>query len=220
VSVIWVLESPEDGRQSLVSLLQGDAAVRVFASIKNFLRLARSSRVLPDAIVVRCEDFADDLSNLDQILSLHWSKALRVYCHSAKQPFSSDSAVFYPADRLPELPFYLQTALAGDCVTLETLLTFGDICLNGDTISLRILPDGEWTKIAPKEAQILRHLIRFQERYLSLDDICAEVWKDAKISSRSVSGHMSRLRRHLQGSRCEIESLYGGGYRITHQLGS
>ncbi len=214
--ILWVLEKPRKHERSMAGLLQGDFAVRAFASVRNFLKLGALSAAVPQAIVIHADDFLDDLDNLEKLIGIHWPKAEIVVVGDAAGD-GLDRAVHVPDDQYPELPFIMQRLLhvadEGDPSHIE----LGDLRLDLEANRLQVLPHGEWQHLTLKEAQILRHLIRFQDRYLSHEDLCNEIWKDVKVSPKSVSSHISRLRRSLAPSHYAIESIYGGGYRLVHQ---
>jgi hypothetical protein len=216
MGVVWVIEKPGRGDKSIAGLLQGDVAVRIFASIRNFLKLGRLSSLKPQAILIRGDDFADDIDNLEKLIEIHWpdAKTLMV-CGVAPD---SNSRVFFVAEgHYDELPFIVQRLLITKTTEGLRYITVGELCLDFEGKQFRILPNGEWSHLTFKEAQILRHLMRFQDRYLSHEDLCNEIWKGVKVSPKSVSSHMSRLRSSLMSSHFTIESVYGGGYRLVLQ---
>lgn len=215
MGILWVFEKPGRGSDALAARLQGDFAVRVFASIRNFLRIARSSRIEPDCILIRAEDFPDELDTLDSILLASWAGSQRIYCSAAAIPGLSPESMIYESSQIPELPFFIQKLMRLPKNPTGRLLEVGDVALDVDESKLRTVPEGEWIKLSPKEAQLLRHLMRCQDHFLSHEDLCAEVWKDVKVSPKSVASHVSRLRRHLSHSNVEIRSIYGGGYQLV-----
>ncbi|RZA16561.1 MAG: response regulator transcription factor [Proteobacteria bacterium] len=215
MGVVWVIEKPGRGEKSMAGLLQGDVAVRAFASIRNFLKLGRLSALKPNAILVRGDDFAGDTENLEKLIEIHWpqAKAL-VVCGLAPKP---DSRTYFVSEaHYGELPFIVQKLLAKTDDEGLRYLTAGELCLDFEGKQFRVLPHGEWNHLTFKETQILRYLMRFQDRYLSHEDLCNEIWKGVKVSPKSVSSHMSRLRTNLMSSHFTIESVYGGGYRLVH----
>lgn len=216
MGIVWVIEKPGRMERSITSLLQGDVAVRAFASIKNFLKLGRLSSVKPRAIVIQGDDFVDDVENLEKLIEIHWPESKIVVV--ASEPLSAASqAYFVEKASFLELPFIMQRLLFRDPGEKIKFTVLGDLCLDFDGNRLRILPEGDWMHLPHKEAQILRHLIRFQNRFLSHEDLCNEVWKGVKVSPKSVSAHISRVRDKLIASHLTIESIYGGGYRIVSQ---
>ncbi len=216
MGIVWVLEKPGRLELSLAAVLHGDVAVRAFASIKNFLKLGRLSSVKPQAIVIHGDDFYDDVENLEKLIEIHWPESKVVVLASlalrgSTQAFFLDTAAFR------ELPFIMQRLLHRDKEEPARCLTLADLCLDYEGNRLRVLPEGDWLHLTLKESQILRHLIRFHNRFLSHEDLCNEIWKDVKVSPKSVSAHISRLRRNLMASHLTIESIYGGGYRLVNQ---
>jgi len=215
MGIVWVLEKPGRLEFSLAAVLHGDVAVRAFASIKNFLKLGRLSSVKPQAIVIHGDDFLGDVENLEKLIEIHWPEAIIVVLASIPQ--AGSQAFFVDATAFSELPFVIQRLMHREPAETPKFLTLGDLCLDYEGNRLRVLPGGEWMHLRLKEAQILRHLIRFHNRFLSHEDLCSEIWKDVKVSPKSVSAHISRLRKNLMASHLTIESIYGGGYRLVNQ---
>lgn len=216
MGVVWVIEKPGRGEKSMAGLLQGDVAVRAFASIRNFLKLGRLSSVKPDAILVRAEDFLGDVENLEKLIEVHWPES-KIVVVGEKPPRLDAKSYFLESSSFFELPFIVQRLLQREEEDASRTLMVGELCLDFEGKQFRVLPTGDWTHLTFKEAQILRHLMRFQDRFLSHEDLCNEIWKGVKVSPKSVSSHISRLRTNLMTSHYTIESVYGGGYRLVHQ---
>ncbi|MBC7661668.1 MAG: response regulator transcription factor [Chitinophagaceae bacterium] len=216
MGVVWVIEKPGRSELSLTSLLQGDVAVRAFASIKNFLKLGRMSAVKPQAIVIHGDDFPDDLENLEKLIDIHWPLA-KIVVLGTKPIHASSYAFWIEKEGFSQLPFTLQRLLNMENREESRFIVLGNLCLDFEGNRLRTLPEGDWQHLTHKQAQIMRHLIRFQNRFLSHEDLCNEIWKDVKVSPKSVSSHISRLRQNLSSSHFTIESIYGGGYRLVNQ---
>ncbi|RYZ60290.1 MAG: winged helix family transcriptional regulator [Proteobacteria bacterium] len=216
MGIVWVIEKPGRLENSIASILQGDVAVRAFASVRNFLKLGRLSSVQPKAILIDGDDFASDVENLEKLIEIHWGESKIVVV--ASEGIKTHSGTFFvPKSSFLELPFVMQRLLHNEKPEKTRFTVMNDLCLDFEGNRLRVLPEGEWMHLTLKEAQILRHLIRFQNRFLSHEDLCNEIWKDVKVSPKSVSSHMSRLRRNLLASQLTIESIYGGGYRLVSQ---
>lgn len=216
MGVVWVIEKPGRAENSLPGILQGDVAVRAFASIRNFLKLGRLSSVKPQAILIRADDFPGDVENLEKLIEIHWPESKAIVVGSTP-PKADSKSYFVESSQFSELPFIVQKLLHKEEETNSRLLVIGELCLDFEHKQFRVLPNGEWAHLTFKEAQILRHLMKFQDRYLSHEDLCNEIWKGVKVSPKSVSSHISRLRTNLMSSHYTIESVYGGGYRLVHQ---
>lgn len=216
MGIVWVVEKPGRGERSMAGILQGDVAVRAFASIRNFLKLGRLSSIVPHAILVRGEDFPGDVENLDKLIEIHWPEAT-VIILGGSPPLVDSKSYFVESSAFSDLPFIVQRLLHREEEETSRNLVVGELCLDFEGKQFRVLPRGDWTHLTFKEAQILRHLMRFQDRFLSHEDLCNEIWKGVKVSPKSVSSHISRLRTNLMSSHYTIESVYGGGYRLVHQ---
>lgn len=218
MAVIWVLERPRPPTESTPALLQGDFAVRAFASLRSFLRLAPLRGRLPDLLVVRSVDFVDDLNNLESLLSLRYEAVPRLYLGSVEgfMPAAADASIFSTDDR-NQLPFVVQELLRFDGPRgSASLVQLHDLILDTAGHRLRLLPDGEWVRLTPKEGQILRQFLSNPDHCLSHEDLVQAVWKDIRVSPRSMASHISRLRRYLQGSQLKIRNVYGGGYQLCN----
>lgn len=218
MAVIWVLEKPRPAAENLPDLLQGDFAVRAFASLRNFFRLTSLKQQAPDLFLIRSQDFGEELENLDRVMALQWPDVIRVYLGVA--PRNESEGVWSLAEAGWEgLPFLLQQILQKKGAHKpSTYLQWGDICLDDEAQRLRILPDGPWIRLAPKELQIIRVFLKHPEHCLSHEDLSAGVWRGVKVSSSSVASHISRLRRYLGPSHCQIKSVYGGGYQLQKDV--
>lgn len=216
MAVIWVLERPRPPAESTSALLQGDFAVRAFASLRNFLRLAPLRGRLPDLLIVRSADFADELMNLENLLGLRYESVPRLYLGSVEgfAPVAAEASIVDADDRT-QLPFMVQEILRFDGPQGSSAhLQLDDLVLDIAGHRLRLGAEGEWVRLTPKEGQILRHLLKNPNHCLSHQDLVLAVWKDVRVSPRSMASHISRLRRYLQGSQLEIRNVYGGGYQL------
>lgn len=62
------------------------------------------------------------------------------------------------------------------------------------------------------EFNLLKFLVKNQERVLSRSQILENVWRDCIVSSRTIDTHILALRRKLHGWDYELTSVYGVGY--------
>ena len=215
MAIVWVIEQPRAAQQNLPDLLQGDFAVRAFASLRSFYRLSSLSQSKPDLIIVRSVDYAGELENLDQVLGLKWPTSLRIFLGTAPHAEQSDERRLTLAEESwKELPFLLQQLLRRPQKNVERGVQYGDLWLDAENQSFRILPEGDWQKLSPKEYQLLKIFLKHPGHCLSHEDLNEGVWKGVKVASSSVASHISRLRRYLSPSRCQIKSVYGGGYQM------
>jgi DNA-binding winged helix-turn-helix (wHTH) protein len=216
MSVIWILERPRPPAESTPALLQGDFAVRAFASLRNFLRMAPLRGRLPDLVIVRSADFADELINLENLLGIRYESVPRLYLGDVEgfAPASPDAMIISADDRT-QLPFTVQEILNFDGPRdTSSVMQLHDLILDTAGHRLKLSTEGEWVRLKPKEGQILRHLLKNPNHCLSHEDLVLAVWKDVRVSPRSMASHISRLRRYLQGSQLEIRNVYGGGYQL------
>lgn len=215
MAVLWVIEKPRPGSRNLPDLLQGDFAVRAFASIRSFLRLISVRQGPPDLLLIRSADFSEDLINFQHVIALRWPEVNIVYLGGQQSSEPDEPRVWYLTEgSWDNLPFLLQQILTRSEISTPHFLQWGDICLDFERQQFRILPQGSWEKLPPKEFQLLRVFLKHPEHCLSHEDLNAGVWQGIKVSQASVASHISRLRRSLSPSSYQIKSVYGGGYRL------
>ncbi len=98
----------------------------------------------------------------------------------------------------------------GQVDTGETV-SYRDVVLDLRYHSL-LIAGGEKLPLPFGEAKLLRVFLENPGKVLSRDSIQTKVWPQTKVTSRSIDSHISRLRRKLEGTELEIESLYRQGY--------
>ncbi|HUP57800.1 MAG TPA: response regulator transcription factor [Bdellovibrionota bacterium] len=65
------------------------------------------------------------------------------------------------------------------------------------------------------EFKLLLHFATHVEHVLSRDQVISAVWGEGfAISDRTVDSHISKLRKKLLASRCQIAPVHGEGYRF------
>ena len=105
--VILVVERPRDLGQAVAPVIQGDFAVRTFASPRSFYRLVSSRTALPDLLLVRMEDFHDELIEFDQICRLRFASLSILYLGDEKMLALHQQLHIYSGS-LTNLSFYIQ----------------------------------------------------------------------------------------------------------------
>lgn len=216
MSTIWVIEPSYSVEESVASTLMGDFAVRVFASAASFRRLHRTGLLrLPDVILVKTLADVSAQNELEGLLSSNYCDVPRILLiDNVLEAYNLKARVWvYPRKFEPiALSQFIRHLIKPDVSGLAKSLRFKDLAFDVEQFSLTIEPQCEVQAIPPKEARILRILMKSAGKPISRQDISEALWDGMKVSARSLDSHISRLRRRIEGSESTIESIYGGGY--------
>lgn len=104
-----------------------------------------------------------------------------------------------------------------DAVT--DFVTAGGISI--DDVGQRVIVDGDYVSLAPREYRLLLFLLKNQDRVFSRKQLLAHVWdRDASVGPRTVDVHIRRLRSVLEPYRydCYVQTVRGTGYRFSLEL--
>jgi DNA-binding response OmpR family regulator len=94
------------------------------------------------------------------------------------------------------------------------LLAYKDIQLNMGDFSYRIAPKEDFDSLSNLEFKLLRLFVKNPNKCFNRNELIEHIWDRMKVASRTVDSQISRLRKRLNDSECQIESVYGGGYRL------
>lgn len=99
----------------------------------------------------------------------------------------------------------------------HSLVTCG--ALTVDPVHLTASVAGKSVELTRREADILRYLIRYQDRPVSRQELLKEVWGygNAQMDTRTVDIHMTKLRRKIEAdpeNPRTIVTVRGEGYRM------
>jgi DNA-binding response OmpR family regulator len=86
---------------------------------------------------------------------------------------------------------------------------------------LRILSNnGEEQKLSPKEAELLKLLIRHKNDLLPRSTALLKIWKDDNyFAGRSMDVYVAKLRKYLkQDERLEIQNVHSEGFRLIENV--
>lgn len=123
-------------------------------------------------------------------------------------------------------PFYMEELLARiraltrrPSEMRETdLLTYADLCLNTED---RTLSAGRSSlALTARETALLGALLQKPETLFSRERLVMKIWgTSAEIEPGNVDNYISFLRKRLReiGSRCEIKTVYGAGYKLEQK---
>ena len=87
-----------------------------------------------------------------------------------------------------------------------------------DNAGHRVIVNGDFLTLAPREYRLLLFLLRNQDRVFSRKQLLVHVWdQDAAVGPRTVDVHIRRLRSVLEPYRYEryIQTVRGAGYRFS-----
>jgi len=89
-----------------------------------------------------------------------------------------------------------------------------------DNAGHRVIVDGDFVTLAPREYRLLLFLLSNQDRVFSRKQLLVHVWdRDASVGSRTVDVHIRRLRSVLEpyGYDRYVQTVRGTGYRFSLQ---
>ena len=216
---IWVLENPHHDGMVLSRALIGNFAIRCVASIDSFKRICRiEKRRIPDLIVVNCKHFQESVATLDASLSSIVNGAYRLYVRDAASSLEqmNDQAAVLALNTVDELLVGTVTRLANK-ITMDrsSHIFFKDIELNATEISMRIQPCENFDPVPNREFKLMRLFMSHPHKCFTREELRRLVWDGAVVASRTIDSQISRLRKRLSHSEASIESIYGGGYKLT-----
>ena len=96
-------------------------------------------------------------------------------------------------------------------------LTYGDISLDTNSVTLRCLANGQSVRLSEKEYRILEYLMANQGRILTREQLAVKIWGyESEAEYNNVEVYMSFTRRKLTfiGARTEIKAVRGIGYEL------
>lgn len=96
--------------------------------------------------------------------------------------------------------------------SLLPVLQYADLKLNLANLDLLIEPNSDPVRLSANEAKTLAVFMRKPAEKISRKELTDQVWGFTKVGSRTLDSQISRLRRRIEGSDVDIESIYGGGY--------
>ena len=110
----------------------------------------------------------------------------------------------------------VETAALAEPSTDPEVVSAGGISV--DTGSHRVVVDGDYVALAPREYRLLLFLLTNQDRVFSRQQLMLHVWdRGASVGSRTVDVHIRRLRSLLEpyGYARYVQTVRGTGYRFS-----
>lgn len=103
--------------------------------------------------------------------------------------------------------------------TVDRTASFGDICLDTGTLTLRCIRNGQSVRLSEKEFHILSYLIANQGQILTREQLAVKIWGfENEAEYNNVEVYMSFTRRKLSfvESRTQIKAIRGIGYELRY----
>lgn len=101
--------------------------------------------------------------------------------------------------------------------TPDGMLTFGDISLDTNTLTLSCAATGQSVRLGEKEYRILEYLIANQGQILTREQLAVKIWGfESDAEYNNVEVYMSFTRRKLTyvGAKVGIKAVRGVGYEL------
>jgi len=114
-----------------------------------------------------------------------------------------------------ELKLRVKNLLARQKIDLSEAISCNGIMLFPKTCSLVV--DGNWSKIRPKESQVLACLI-YHQKFVVTDEVLLDfVWgyTGRVPSHRSISVYIRRIRTYLGSKSSQLRTVRGVGYCLS-----
>lgn len=107
----------------------------------------------------------------------------------------------------------------GPVVPAGSVIRVEDVVFEKESLKLTI--GRKSIALTPREAELLAFLLTHENRILKREDILCQLWgENDYFLGRSLDVFISRLRKHLNASRCvSIENVYGVGFvfNVRHE---
>lgn len=180
----------------------------------------------PDLMVL--EWALPDLAGLELLSDVKRNAELRpmriVMTSNRSKPEDVVAALELGADDFIGKPFAMREFVArvGACLR-RPAAPYDSDRLNAGGISVdkaghRVLVDGRFVSLAPREYRLLHFLLSNQDRVFSRRQLLIHVWdRDAAVGVRTVDVHIRRLRSMLEpfGYDRYLQTVRGSGYRFS-----
>lgn len=180
----------------------------------------------PDLMVL--EWALPDLAGLELLSDVKRNDELRpmrvVMTSNRSQPEDVVAALELGADDFIGKPFAMREFVArvGACLRRPAAPYDSDRLKAGgisvDKAGHRVLVDGRFVSLAPREYRLLLFLLSNQDRVFSRRQLLIHVWdRDAAVGVRTVDVHIRRLRSMLEpfGYDRYLQTVRGSGYRFS-----
>ncbi|MFK7762094.1 MAG: response regulator transcription factor [Roseobacter sp.] len=124
----------------------------------------------------------------------------------------ADDYVTKPFDHA-ELQARCRAVLRRKTGSAQSTITIGDVVF--DTVGGHLSVKGEMINLRNRELRLLELLINSQGQVFSKQKLVDRLFSyDDDVSENAIEVYIGRLRKHLEGSRVQITTLRGLGYRL------
>jgi hypothetical protein len=206
--VLWIVEKPSV-KDSLAPILMGNYAVRVIASPSRLIQLLTLRQsYFPSLVLLNGDLIEEDAQELKSKLSALNIECMELISRKMSTPLNLESWKD-ETDLLTKISDRLSSDKSVGLYTRK----FKDIMFcpkNQEVITL----SGS-RSLAKKESRILEVLLVNVGRCISREELACSVWQGTKVGPRTIDCHVSRLRKQLEDTEVEIQSSYGGGYKLA-----
>ncbi len=94
----------------------------------------------------------------------------------------------------------------------QTIITYKNLTLYVDTFQTKV--NDKFIDLSRTEFELLKCLLINQDKVVTRSTILTSVWIDTVVSARTIDTHLVSVRRKLANVDCNIESVYGVGYKL------
>ena len=210
--MIWLLEKQIDKQPLLKNLLSGSFTIRAIASVESFLIISKitDSKHFPSIFLVNGGHF--NLLDLDhEAVRTLIEKGVVLACYGNEEGRLNELFTEIRCD-LERLPFYLQDLRFINAnrearekisyqIDFEAKLLF---CKrNKMKVSLSFI-----------EARILNQLLKNFDLIVTRENLIETAWQNNTVSNRTIDSYISRIRKKLENTSLEIDSIYRSGYLL------
>ena len=199
-------------KEGLRVMIAGNLRIAQILITQHKYSLIILDRVLPDG---------DGIDLVEKILEINYQARILVLStkSSVKQRIKGfrlgvDEYLSKPFS-YQELRLRVKNLLARQKIDSSEAISCGGIVLFPKTCSLVV--DGNWSKIRPRESQILACLI-YHKRFVVTDELLLDfVWgyTGRTPSHRSISVYIRRIRMYLGSRSQQLKTIRGVGYCIS-----
>ena len=172
--------------------------------------------MLPDLLVVDLSSTRLNLQRSREALCYLVPETPILWVQATTEGASSrpGEAVILPGASQAEISWTTRELIASVDRPGNGIIRYKDVLFNPENFEMKCSSQNDETILSPKEALLLKAFLSKPKQRLSRDLLTSEVWRDAKVSSRTLDTHVSRLRKKLLDTEVAIESIYGGGYLL------
>ena len=222
---ILVVDSDPNTRDAMASELR-ELGHEVSETENAGSALAVAQRKRPDLML--CDFALPDLAGVELLSDLRSDeelKTIRVMMTSARNESDdlvtalesgADDFIGKPIDR-NELRARVSACLRRPANLGQTReIKAGGITV--DNVGHRVMVDGTYISLAPREYRLLLFLLGNQDRVFSRKQLLVHVWdRDVAVGARTVDVHIRRLRGLLEpfGYEGYLQTVRGSGYRFS-----